>query len=247
MAQFIESDEIKIIEELMLKRLLGSFRNQLNHDGIVEISKCLNKETLQMVISETIRVFEKKAERRDFNMKSLDNTPRHLFNVNENKINEESNFLMNFYYSKDMLYLVGLIGCEYVDYIPFAGDRYLINGLTRKNDTHGWHWDDYAYALIVIAESPPRAEGGLVETVPHTEWDRENPNIQKTLAENKIATNWFPSGSVYLMRSDTTLHRVTEITGNKRRIVFVTGYSNDADLLKKMDHQTAIELMNLKK
>jgi len=96
-------------------------------------------------------------------------------------------------------------------------------------DTHGWHWGDYSYALIWILETPLISNGGMLQCVPHTSWDKRNPRINQYLCENKIDTYGFKSGDVYFLKTDTTLHRTVELKEAATRVILNMTWGTDAD------------------
>ena len=72
-------------------------------------------------------------------------------------------------------------------------------------------WDDYSLAVVWIIRTPPKEAGGVVQYVPHTEWHKEFSSIIPQFITSPIHTMYLPSGSVYLMQTATTLHRVYPI------------------------------------
>lgn len=81
----------------------------------------------------------------------------------------------------------------------------IITRLERAGDSHGWHWDDYAFALVWVVECPPPADGGSVQGVPRTRWNKREPG-GPDLASHPIHSWYLQPGDAYLMRTDTTLH-----------------------------------------
>ena len=102
-----------------------------------------------------------------------------------------------------------------------------------KGDTHGWHWGDYAYALIWIIEAPEIEAGGMLQCVPHTSWDKKRPRINKYLCENQISTYSFESGDLYLLKTETTLHRTVPLSKDATRIMLNMTYAAAGDNEKK--------------
>lgn len=48
---------------------------------------------------------------------------------------------------------------------PYEPEQYVITELTAVGDTHGWHWDDYSFALVWVIDCPPVEHGGFVQCV----------------------------------------------------------------------------------
>ncbi|MEU8435238.1 hypothetical protein AB0F18_20410 [Streptomyces sp. NPDC029216] len=73
-------------------------------------------------------------------------------------------------------------------------------------DTHGVHTDDYPYALVLFLEAPDTpADGGLLQYVPHT-------SALDVLDNGPVHTRHHRAGDAYLLRSDTTAHRVSPLS-----------------------------------
>lgn len=228
------------IDEDKLIKFLPQYKQEMIENTLTDITFSFTHEIRELVTSETLRVFKSRAERRDFFDQNT--SPRSLFNVTEEMITQESSILSGLYYDQSILRIIGLICDEKISVVPFAGERYIINGLTQCQDTQGWHWDDYAYALVFVAKAPLKKYGGLLEYVPNIWLDEGKPDINYILATQKIYKQWFPPQHIYLMRSDKTLHRVSNIKQNVERIAFITAYRNDTDLFKKLDHYSTLQL-----
>ena len=214
----------------------------LKSKSIVDVTHFFAQDFIENLIQETVSVYEQKLQRKDFLMEQTDNTPRNMFAVSERAIDACATMIPKFYYEEEVLHFFSTLAQEPVIPLPWTGERYVINGLSRSNDTHGWHWDDYAYALVFIAKAPKLGNGGEVECIADTFWNREKPNIEQILQQNQKQVHHFESGSFYLMKSDTSLHRVAPITAGEIRIAIAISFCNKADLSKDLDHQTVYEL-----
>lgn len=220
---------------------LKFYQKHFKQRGMVNITHCFQDALIQPMTAEAFNVFYGKSKRKDF-ISQHTNTPRAMFTVSEADIATNSQLITDFYYSKEVLALLSDIAQEEIDFLPWMGERFVINGLMNNDDTHGWHWDDYAYALVFIADCPPKHAGGELEFVPHTYWNKVEPNIPQILQTKRIQSQYFTPGTFYFMRSDTTLHRVAKIAHPYKRLSIAMSYCNQADLSKNMDHQTVIDL-----
>ncbi|GAB2559865.1 HalD/BesD family halogenase [Nocardia heshunensis] len=97
--------------------------------------------------------------------------------------------------------------------------RYRVNRLHHDDVAGQWHWDDYAFALVLVVECPPLADGGFVQTVAHTHRDWDHDDVYRTLTRNPIHSWELHPGDLYLMRTDTTLHRVHPFVNGRRTTV----------------------------
>jgi L-lysine 4-chlorinase len=232
------------MKKLMLnadKKTIITHQERLKYTGLTDITSCFDQEMLVALKKETLSVFGANSKRRDFVSKHTD-TPRNMFTVSEVDITRVSQVIKDFYYSTELMNFLSELAMEKVNCLPWEGERYVINGLIHNKDTHGWHWDDYAYALVYIAECPPKGAGGEVECVANTDWIKSNPNIQQIVTTRPVQSHYFEPGSVYFMRSDTTLHRVTGIDKPYQRLSVAMSYCNQADLSKDIDHLTVYDL-----
>jgi hypothetical protein len=220
---------------------MKSYKTTLELSGMLNITNFFNRAITQCLINESVRIFCKKLKRKDF-LSEHTLTPRHMSTVSEEDIAKNSQLIKNFYYSRNLISLLSELAGEKLDYLPWTGERFVLNGLINNQDTHGWHWDDYAYALVFIVNCPPKGAGGEVECIPHTKWIKPNPDIQHIIATHPIHSYYFEPGSFYLMKSDTTLHRVTQISSPYRRLSIAMSYCNQTDLVKDIDHKTVLDL-----
>lgn len=238
----INASEKKYLDEFYLTALdIKSYKAYLDFYGMVNITSFFSEGIIQCLIKESFEIFHKKLKRKDFVSKHT-LTPRHMSTVSEEEIEKESEIIQYFYYSKQLVALLNELAGEKLDYLPWTGERFVLNGLINNQDTHGWHWDDYAYALVFIADCPPKGSGGEVECIPHTSWVKPNPDIQNIVMSRPTHSYYFEPGSFYLMKSDTTLHRVTQISSPYRRLSIAMSYCNQADLAKEIDHKTVLDL-----
>ncbi|GAB0108241.1 hypothetical protein JMUB6875_72520 [Nocardia sp. JMUB6875] len=97
--------------------------------------------------------------------------------------------------------------------------RYTVSRLHHDDAPGQWHWDDYAFALILVVECPPLADGGFVQTVAHTRRDWDHADVYRTLTRNPIQSWELHPGDMYLLRTDTTLHRVHPFVNGRRTTV----------------------------
>ena len=117
---------------------------------------------------------------------------------------------------------------------PSEDELFLITCQEKPGDTHGWHWGDFRYALIWLLEAPPVEYGGMLQCVPHTRWDKQNPQINRYLIENPIRTYGFVTRDIYLLKTDTTLHRTVPLDREARRIILNMTWGCPDDLTRPL-------------
>lgn len=78
--------------------------------------------------------------------------------------------------------------------------------------------------IIEAAEDP--GIGGVLQCVPHTEWDKQDPRIWEYILTNDVKFYHHLKGDVYFLKSDTTLHKVVPIQQETTRIILNTCWAS---------------------
>ncbi|MFF3227097.1 hypothetical protein ACFYV7_30170 [Nocardia suismassiliense] len=175
--------------------------------------------------------------RRDLTLSATGHTARRMRNVRRREINKYSTAVPAVYSCTELRGMLGQITGEAVLECPYQPEQYVITELSADGDTHGWHWDDYSFALVWIIECPPLADGGFVQCVPHTTWNKADPQLHRQFIDNPIYSHELLPGDLYLMRTDTGLHRVYPIRSG-RRLIINMAYASQTDLNKQISHET---------
>lgn len=112
----------------------------------------------------------------------------------------------------------------------------VINYLLARGNTHGWHLDDPAYALVIFLNAPlAREDGGLIEYIRNWRAMRDDSGISpKEKIENivehcravgLVKSNHHAPGDAYLLRADQCLHQVSPLLAEgARRVVLNLGF-----------------------
>ncbi|WP_254705885.1 HalD/BesD family halogenase [Streptomyces vilmorinianum] len=174
-------------------------------DGYLPLPGLLTPEGLEALREEALRL-EKIARRRDFAMACMDGSPRHMTTLGGETIARESHLIPELYADAALSHLLATLTAERVVAVPDLLERHVLNILHREGDTHGAHTDDYPYALVLFLESPATpSDGGLLEFAPRA------ASLTALNTADSRAAHHHP-GDAYLLRSDTTAHRVTPLT-----------------------------------
>jgi hypothetical protein len=205
-------------------------RNRFARDGFVLVPNIVTPELKQVVTAEVERLLDEHAERRDLLLKTTGNTPRFMSVVRSELIAEESDVIVSLYECPSLLSAIESIAGERPHPCPSKDEEFLITRQEKAGDTHGWHWGDFSFALIWIIDTPDIEAGGMLQCVPHTRWDKSNPQINRYLCANSITTYGFVPGDIYLLRTDTTLHRTVPLTRDGRRIIVNLTWAAAKDL-----------------
>ena len=158
-------------------------------------------------------------------------------NVRSEQITTFGSIISAVYSTPGVRSALGIVAGEEVVECPYLPERYVITELNQSGDTHGWHWDDYSLALVWIIDCPPIEHGGFVQCVPRTLWNKSDPQLHRWFVERPIHSLELVPGDLYLMRTNTTLHRVFPITGG-RRVIVNMAYATQCDLTRPMTHET---------
>jgi len=218
-------------------RLVERIADRFHLDGFVNFGRgrrLFPDHVLAAVRAEVDGLITEHKERRDLTLTTTGGTPRKMSVVRSEEI-DRNELIGAIARSPALLGFIGRVARERIFPEVSEDERYLITHQEFKADTHGWHWGDYSYALIWALRMPPLSSGGMLQAVPHTHWDKEDPRINEILCERKIDTHGLESGDVYLLRTDTTLHRTVPLTddGAVRTILNMT-WAGARDLEKKL-------------
>jgi hypothetical protein len=206
--------------------------------GYVKLSQLIPDDLKAEVTQEVNRLLELHAKRIDILMKETGNTPRKMSTVSQQYIAEDSTLIPAIYDSAVLKSFLSRIAHEPVLACPWEEEKYVIIKQDRPGDTHGWHWGDFSFTLIWIIEAPSMEYGGALQCIPHTDWDKSDPRLQEHIAKYPIRTYPHVTGDLYLLRSDTTLHRTIELNEERTRIILNTCWGSTSDSKKEATHET---------
>lgn len=216
------------------------FRHQFHRDGYLNFKSFsfLPREILEGVHEEVHRLLDLHSQRRDVTVSSTGNTYRKMYNVNQPEIKQDGALIPLLYESPALRSFLGVIADDDLASC-WEPERYLVTKLSHPGDTHGWHWGDYPYTMIWIIEAPEDpAIGGVLQCVPHTEWDKENSQIWQYILSNNVRSYHHLKGDVYFLKSDTTLHHVTPIQKETTRIILNTCWASAHDRRAEVAHES---------
>ena len=220
MSPEFEENELKShLDAVMKPEQLFRLRNDFARDGFIKVPFLFKEAVRQAVRDEVFALLKEHAERRDLLLATTGNTPRHMSVVRSEFIAANGKLIPKLAKSPVLLKALSQISQTEVVASVSTDEEYLITKQEKKGDTHGWHWGDYQFALIWIIVTPPVSMGGMLQCVPHTWWDKANPQIHDFLSNNQISTYSFIDGDIYFLRTDTTLHRTVPLTADATRVI----------------------------
>lgn len=212
-------------------------RRAYSYLGHAKISFLAPPSVKEMVANEVRAVIDAAGVRRDLEIVQTDNSPRRMRNVGQADIAEFSTIIPEVYGAEPILRALSAVAGEPVHPCPWEPEQYVITCLEKDGDTHGWHWDDYTFAVVWVVEAPPVSEGGFVQCVPGTRWNKDQPDVNKYLVSRPIYSLELFPGDIYLMKTNTTMHRVHPLRNGQRKIINMS-YASTSDLNMVVDHRT---------
>jgi hypothetical protein len=226
--------------------VLAELRREFSRNDYVKLPALVDSETLAKLKVE-IDLLEKFAHNKNFMMEvSKYGTPRIMTTLGGETIMQELPrlgldrvALLGTLYTHHEIWalLQSIIGARIYSCLH-PNEFMVMNYLVGRGNTHGWHLDDPAYALIIFIESPPtKEEGGLIEYI--QDWndiyERETNSgkesveaiIERCREKGAVKTLFHVPGDAYLLRADQCLHRVTPLVAeDARRVALNLGFES---------------------
>ena len=218
--------------------MLTTLQAQFQKEHLVPLRGFCPPELFAPLQDEASNIVERFGVTRDLVLDITDGTPRHMTTVGQPIIKDHGPLIHTLYFSSVLKDILSQLVGEELFTCPYAGEHYVISRLQRSGDTHGWHWDDYSYGFVLILEAPNYHDGGFVQGVPHTSWDKKNPDVHGALLNSQVYSYAFQPGDAYVIKTNTTMHRVYPIRGNGRRTIVNTTWASAAELQQSITHET---------
>jgi len=216
---------------------MAGLSQNFRREGYVKISDLVPPEVKAPMREEVYRLLAH-AKRVDTTLKETSHTPRRMSTVGARHIIEHSSLICELYESSSLRDFLSRLAREPVLPCPYEPERFVITKQYRAGDTHGWHWGDFSFAIIWIIEAPSIDVGGMLQCVPHTDWNKADPRVHEYLTKYPIRTYYHASGDIYFLRTDTTLHRTVPLAEDTTRIILNTAYATNADTMRAETHET---------
>jgi len=217
---------------------LAALRARFQETHLVPLRGFLPPALLRALRDEAFGLMDRFGVARDLTLEITDHTPRHMTTVGQPVIKEHGPIIHELYFSPLLKEILSRLVGEEVFTCPYPGEHYVVSRLVRSGDTHGWHWDDYTYGLVLILEAPSYRDGGFVQGVPRTSWDKKNPDVYGALLKSQVHSYAFEAGDAYVVKTDTTMHRVHPIRGSGRRTIVNMTWVSASDLVEPRTHET---------
>jgi hypothetical protein len=222
-----------------IHELATKFREQ----HIVVIDDLLPPSVVEGMRKEARALLETKSQRREVTIKESGNTPRAYSSIGRDELLCSSSFVPEIFHNEALRECLSQIADEPLAKVPYEPEEFILNSQSAPGDTHGWHWDDYAYAFVLVLEAPDPLLGGRVEYIPRLEWKRDDTEayLRQVLTSKPVRSIHVDAGQCYFAKSNTTLHRVAPLTGATTRTVVVLTYASPEDMVSESITHTSME------
>lgn len=217
---------------------IAEYAKRFAAEHVVVLPDLCPPELYDSIRDEACEIIDRHGTTHRLSFAITDNTPRNMTTVGQPIIKEEGPLIDAFYFAPELLRLTSAVIGEQLHTCPYPGEHYVISRLAESGDTHGWHWDDYTYGIILVLEAPHYRDGGFIQGVAGTSWDKENPDVYGALLKGVVRSYAPKAGDAYLIKTDTTMHRVHPIRGKSRRTIVNMTLASTSDLDRPMTHET---------
>jgi hypothetical protein len=218
--------------------VIAELRAAFARDGFADVTPAIDGALRERIMAEASATLDAHGVRRDVRIAATGLSPRRYRVAARDAIAANAPAAADAYRSSGLLAFVAQIAGQPVAPVPYVPEQIIATRLERCGDTHGWHWDDYAFALIWIADAPPPRAGGSLEYVTGVTWRKDEPRVEEILRANPPQRRENAPGTVYLLRADTTLHRVAPLLTDARRDAMCFSYAATSDLGRTVSHET---------
>lgn len=213
--------------------LLGTM---LKKQGVVRLSGFLPADLKQDVTGEVDRLLEFHGRRVNVSVKSTGNTPRKYVSVSRTAVFEHASLISKLYSCLELNGFLERLTEGKVVECPYESEQVVVNHMSHVGDTHGWHWDDYSYSLVLVLEVPKQQSGGRVEYVNGTAWDKSSDLVQCYLETMELQSLELESGSAYLLLGKSVMHRVSPLLLPDTRKIICFTYATEEERFALIDH-----------
>ncbi len=213
-------------------------RERFARDGFADMTELIPPNVRAGVAAEVTAALDAHSVRRDVRIAVTGGTPRRYRVADRDTLAAACPKTAALYRSPHLLTLIGLVAGQPVVPVPYVAEELIATRLERAGDTHGWHWDDYAFALVWVLRAPAACDGATLEYITGVPWRKTDPAVEAILAEREPVRTHVASGTLYLLRTDTTLHRVTPLLRDVRRDALCFSYAATADIHRTVTHES---------
>ncbi len=195
---------------------VSALRTHFAREDYVRFPGFIREDALE-VLKKSVTDALQGAHRRDFLMECMDNSPRRMHVVNAYRIQARSSLISDLYKDPSLIAFLAEVAGKEVTALEGDIDRFVINHLDGPGDTFGAHFDDYPLSLAIVTHAPDPRQGGVPEL-------KRKASSLAELEDAPVRVPLYP-GDAYLLRSDTTAHRVSPLLADTERTAINLAYS----------------------
>jgi hypothetical protein len=221
--------------------MTAALRSAFARRGFVELTALIPAALRARIAGEATAALDAFSVRRDVCVPATGMSPRTYRVTPRDAIAAACPAAAAYYRSPELLALLAQVAGEPLAPVPYVPEEFIATRLERAGDTHGWHWDDYAFALVWVVCAPEPAAGAALEFVAGVPWHKDAPRVEAILAARPPSRVHLGAGTVYLLRADTSLHRVAPLVRDERRDALCFSYANVRDLTREVTHDETLD------
>jgi hypothetical protein len=218
--------------------MIAALQAAFVRDAFVDVTELIARDVRARVCAEVVAALDSHGVRRDLRVAVTGGSARRYRIAGRDTLTSVCPDATALYRSGELLSLVASVAGEPVVPVPYVPEELIATRLEETGDTHGWHWDDYGFALVWVLRAPPPEDGACLEYIAGVPWCKAEPRVDALVAEHEPVRAHLSAGTVYLLRADTTLHRVTPLQRGGFRDALCFSYAAERELSRAVSHET---------
>lgn len=231
-------EEFSALKSRLDKFDLPSLGRALREHGVVPLPDFLPKSLHQALERQADGLLDAHGKRIDVLVQSTGGTPRKYVSVSRHAVFEHSSLIPQLYLDPTLMQFFGaLTGTEVIP-APYEPEQIVINLMDQEGDTHGWHWDDYTYSVVLVLTAPDWRNGAQLECVAGTSWNKGSARVEHHLRNKVVRSLALTAGTAYILEGKTVMHRVTPMLRADTRKIICFTYATDAERHRMLDHES---------
>jgi hypothetical protein len=230
------------LKQRLLDYDLEHLGETVRQHGVVQLHGFLPSALLAHLREEADKLLDARGRRVNLLVKSTGNTPRKYVTVSRDDVFEHAPSIGELYFDPELIaFLAKLTKTEVIE-SPYEPEQIVVNKMDEVGDTHGWHWDDYSYSLVLVLAAPDRASGAQVEYVDGTSWDKDAAKVQHYLDTLPTQSLDLNAGSAYLLLGKRVMHRVGPMLKADTRKIICFSYATEQERFAAVDHGSMTDI-----
>ncbi|EGH30447.1 hypothetical protein JTE78_16120 [Pseudomonas syringae pv. aptata] len=213
--------------------LLGSL---LSEHGVVQLDGFLSSALKQEIAHEADELLRSHGKHINVLVQSTGNTPRKYCSVSRDNVFEHAPLIAQLYSDPALLRFLARLTKGGVITCPYEPEQIVVNRMDEEGDTHGWHWDDYSYSLVLVLEAPKQSSGAQVEYLDKTSWDKASAKVQHYLDTMTVQSLELAPCSAYVLLGKRVMHRVSPLLRPDTRKIVCFSYATEEERFAAVDH-----------